>query len=327
MWDSRATREYVTGRKVQPLCQSCRVTRFAVLGAGGVGGFIAAALDRAGEQVQVVTREPTLAVLNEQGIDVRSRVLGEFRARPAAVAELHEPVDTLFVATKAVGLDAALDRIAADPALVVPLLNGLDHLALLRDRFGSGTVAAAVIRIESDRPAPGRIVQTSPSVRVDMAAEDARAAVGLPAVAQSLIEAEVPTIIRDSEAEVMWSKLVRLNALSATTTVSGRSIGHIRSDPEWRRTLVACVEETAATATADGARMDPADAMGELDGADPGLGSSMQRDLSAGRTPELDAIQGSVMRAAARHGVDCPTVTRLADEIARMAGIVPPVVS
>jgi 2-dehydropantoate 2-reductase len=291
-----------------------------------VGGFIAAALDRAGEQVRVVAREPTVAVVNEHGIDVSSQVLGEFHARPAAVTQLQEPVDVLFVAAKAVGLATALDRIVALPALVVPLLNGLDHLNILRQRFGARAVAAAVIRIESDRPAPGRIKQTSPSVRVDMAAADAEVASRLPAVARSLIEAGVPTVIRDSEAEVMWSKLVRLNALSATTTVSGQSLGQVRSDPEWRAALVACVKETAATATADGARMDPAATLAELDAAHPGLGSSMQRDLAAGRTPELDAIQGSVMRAAARHGVDCPTVTRLAGEIARLAGIAPPAV-
>lgn len=295
-----------------------------MLGPGGVGGFIAAALDRAGEQVQVVARAPTVAVLNARGIDVRSKLLGDFRARPGAVPELQEPVDVLFVATKAIGLGAALDRIVALPALVVPLLNGLDHLAFLRDRLGRGAVAAAVIRIESDRPAPGRIVQTSPSVRVDMAAEELEVASRLPAVAQSLIDAGVPAIIAESEAEVMWSKLVRLNALSAATTVSGQSIGFVRANPEWRRTLVACVQETAAIATADGAPMDPADTLSELDDAHPELGSSMQRDVAAGRTPELDAIQGSVMRAAARHGVDCPTVTRLAGEIARMAGIDPP---
>jgi 2-dehydropantoate 2-reductase len=154
-----------------------------------------------------------------------------------------------------------------------------------------------------------------------MAAEEPRVAARLPALAELLSGAGIPTAIGTSEAQVMWSKLVRLNALSATTTVSGQSIGFVRSDPDWRRTLVACVEETAATATADGAPMDPADTFRELDEAHPGLGSSMQRDLAAGRTPELDAIQGSVMRAAARHGVECPTVTRLAGEIARMAGV------
>lgn len=297
-----------------------------MLGAGGVGGLLAAALSRAGASVQVVAREPTAAVISAQGISVSSRVLGEFRAEPRAVTELREPVDALIVATKALGLDAALDRIVEPPELVVPLLNGLDHLARLRDRFGTDAVAAAVIRVESDRPAPGLIVQTSPSVRIDMAAEEPQVAARLPAVAEGLTGAGVPTVIGTSEAQVMWSKLVRLNALSATTTVTGQSIGFVRSDPDWRETLTACVKETAAVATADGAQVDPADTLRELEEAHPGLGSSMQRDLAAGRTPELDAIQGSVMRAAARNGVECPTVTRLAGEIARMAGIDAPAV-
>lgn len=295
-----------------------------MLGPGGVGGFVAAALSRAGEPVQVVAREPTVERINAQGLDVRSRVLGDFRARPVAVAELREPVDVLFLAAKATGLAAALDRIRVGPELVVPLLNGLDHLALLRGRFGPGPVVASVIRIESDRPEPGRILQTSPGVRIDMASEHPQTAARLPAVAEALIRAGIPTVIGDSEARVMWSKLARLNALSATTSVSGRDIGFIRSDPAWRARLVACVEETAAIATADGAPMSPVDALRELDAAHPGLGSSMQRDLAAGRTPELDAIQGSVLRAAARHGIECPAVSRLAVEIAALAGIDPP---
>ena len=58
-----------------------------------------------------------------------------------------------IVATKAIGLDGALDRIQAQPELTVPLLNGLEHMQVLRDRFGE-SVAAGTIRIESDRPSP-----------------------------------------------------------------------------------------------------------------------------------------------------------------------------
>ena len=51
--------------------------------------------------------------------------------------ELASPVDCLIVATKATGLDDALDRVARAPTLVVPLLNGVEHLATLRARFGA----------------------------------------------------------------------------------------------------------------------------------------------------------------------------------------------
>src|ERR1700716_890810 len=126
----------------------------AVLGPGGVGGFIGAALARAGEDVVMVARESTAAVIEADGITVRSVRLGEFLARPRAVAWLTAPPDVLIVATKATGLDAALERVRADPRLIVPLLNGLDHMALLRSRFADSSVAAGSIRIDSDRPSP-----------------------------------------------------------------------------------------------------------------------------------------------------------------------------
>ena len=138
------------------------VPSVAVLGPGGVGGFVAAALARARVNVVVVAREPAATALSLTGMTVRSAALGNFVAHPGVVAGLNEPVDVLLVATKATGLEAALDQIHAQPRLVVPLLNGVEHLAVLRQRFGRERVVAGVIRIESDRPRPGEIVQTSP---------------------------------------------------------------------------------------------------------------------------------------------------------------------
>jgi len=300
------------------------MSRIAVLGPGGVGGFIAAGLAHAGEDVVVVAREPTVEVIARRGIAVRSARLGEFTVHPDAISELRAPVDVLLVATKAQGLEAALHRIEADPGLVVPLLNGLDHMERLRERFGAGRVAAGVIRIESDRAAAGQIVQTSPSCRVDLAGDDPALAGGLQRLAATLQNAGVPTQTHPSEAQILWSKLVRLNALALSTSVADRPIGVIRSDPQWRATLERCIGETAAVANADGAQVDPAEALAELDQAHAELGSSMQRDLAAGRQPELDAIAGAVLRAAARHGLSCPTVEHLRAQVQARADTAAP---
>jgi 2-dehydropantoate 2-reductase len=77
-------------------------------------------------------------------------------------------------------------------------------------------------------------------------------------------------------------------------------------------------------AGAEGAHVDPAIILAELEEAHPELGSSMQRDIAAGREPELDAIAGAVLRAGARHAVACPTIARLSEQIARRAGVAPP---
>jgi 2-dehydropantoate 2-reductase len=301
------------------------MSRIAVLGPGGVGGFVAAALCRQGADVIVVAREPTARQIAQRGIEVQSVALGlSFTARPASASELSSPVDHLLVATKAGGLEAGLDRVEADPGLVVGLLNGLDHMEVLRARFGAERVAAGVIRIESDRPEPGVVVQTSPSVRVDLAAEDPAVEAAVKSLAAQLQAAGIETRISGSERQVLWSKLARLNALALTTTAADRPIGFVRADPRWRSALEGAVSETVAVANADGARLDPADTLAELDRAHADLGSSMRRDIAAGRPPELDALAGAVLRAAARHGLRCPTVTWLAGRVAQRAGIRPP---
>ena len=286
------------------------MTTVAVLGAGGVGGFVAGALHRSGAQTRVVARPQTAEVLRDTGFSLSSRALAaDFTARPPVVTDLSEPVDVLFVATKATGLAAALERVVSAPGVVVPLLNGIEHLDVLRARFGAERVAAAVIRIESDRPAPGVIVQTSPAARIDMAGADGD-------VAALLREAGIEVRVGDSEAQVMWSKLARLCALALTTSASDRPIGYVRSDPRWRSALEGAVNEAVAVANADGASLRGQDTMAELDAAHAELGSSMQRDITAGRPTELDAIAGAVLRAGRRHELRCPTVQWLAERVA-----------
>jgi 2-dehydropantoate 2-reductase len=130
--------------------------------------------------------------------------------------------------------------------------------------------------------------------------------------------------VEESEAQVMWGKLVRLNALACTTSAFDRLLGEILTTPELRAELVGAIEEGCAVAVAEGASIDSADPLGELSAAHPTLGSSMQRDIAAGRPPELDAIPGAVLRAAARHGVQCPTIERLVGRIAERVGLPAP---
>ena len=312
--------------------------RIAVLGPGGVGGLFAGALDRAGTEVRVVARESTCQVISSRGLRVESVLLGDFVAHPPASARLAEPVDVLIVATKAAGLADALDRVESLPALVLPLLNGLEHLTTLRERFGESTVVAGTIRVEADRPEPGVVVHTSRFLRVDMASREEAMRAPMGRLADVLAAAGVPARVYrpdgdgrppadGGEAQVMWSKLVRLNALACTTSAFDRLLGEIRSTPELRGELIGAIEEGCAVARAEGASIDTGDPLGELTAAHATLGSSMQRDIAAGRPPELDAIPGAVLRAAARHDIECPTIERLVGMIATRAGVAAPVVA
>jgi 2-dehydropantoate 2-reductase len=177
-------------------------------------------------------------------------------------------------------------------------------------------VCAGVIRVESDRPKPGVVEHTSPFLRIDLAPRTP----DVEAAAHLLRGAEIPTAVSDSEADVMWRKLVRLNALACTTTAFDEALGEVRAHPRHRLALEGAVEETAAVARAEGAAVDAGEVLADLAEVHASLTTSMARDVAAGREPELDAIPGAVLRAAARHGLACPTIEELVAAIRQRLG-------
>lgn len=283
--------------------------RHAVLGAGGVGLLVGGALARAGHDVVLLLRPESLAAYPGR-IEVESVVLGDFRAPARGAAELDEVVDVLWVAPKATALEPALALAPPEHVrLAVPLLNGLDHMAVLRGRFRE--VVAGAISVESERLSPGRVKQSSPFARVTLAR-------GGEAAAEELRAAGFPEVAAGAdEAEVLWGKLSFLAPLALATTAAGAPFGGVRDDPDRLRLYERCRDEVCAVAAAEGAPQDVERLRAFAAAAAPEMRSSMQKDVDAGREPELDAIGGAVLRAAARHGIPAPATEELVDLVLR----------
>ncbi len=286
--------------------------RHAVLGAGGVGAFLGAALARAGRDVLLLMREKSLARYGGV-MHVESVLLGDFDAQIPAAATLEEPVDVVWVTTKAHQLPEALKRVpesAADDSVVVPLLNGLDHVEVLRGRFGAAAVLPASIAIESERVEPGIVRQLSRFATTVLSpapqAEDLR---------DELVDAGIQASIGDDEAGVLWRKLALLAPIALTTTLRDSTLDAVVADPAWRVRLEKCTREVVAAARGDGVDLDADAIIAQIESVPPGMRSSMQKDREAGRPTEIDAIGGSVLRAAARHGFDAPITQALVDGI------------
>ena len=267
----------------------------AVLGPGAVGGSLAVRLALAGERVICVARPETAAAIRDDGLTLVYEG-EESRARPEAVETLEEPVELLLVAVKAPGLADALGRVRAEPELVLPLLNGLEHMAALRERFRSVT-AATIGRLEAYREGPTRIVQHRAAL-ITVAGD---------ALPDALLRAGVETRLGGSEVDVLWEKLARQAPLALLTSVTGKPTGEVRSDPRFR----AAVEEACAVAQADGARTTLAEQWSMIESLPPELTTSTARDVAAGRPSELDAVAGGVVRAGRRLGVLTPTFEEL----------------
>ncbi len=284
--------------------------RHAILGAGGIGGLMGALLGAGGDEVTLVVRAATVAKYPPE-VTLRrpdgSEVKGPVRVTSSLSAG--ERVDVLWVTTKALQLDDALRSVeGVRPRCVVPLLNGLDHLAKLEERFGAAAVIPGTIGVEAERLAPGLIRQGSP-FNILRLAERGRPL--LAATAEMLARFGVTVEFVADEKTLMWGKLVFLAPFALATAASGEPLGFIREHAEWNDLMNAAVHEVAAAGNAEGARLDAAGAVGLLKGGPPGISSSMARDLAAGNEPELDAIGGTVVRAADRHAVPVPALREL----------------
>jgi 2-dehydropantoate 2-reductase len=289
--------------------------RVAVLGAGGVGGLVGAVLAHLGDEVTFLAGGRSAEALRARGIELKSRLVGELWEAVAVTEELDGPVDVCVIAVKALDLEPSLERVPADvlgTALLVPLLNGVEHVDLLRRRYPRARVVAASIRVESARTAPARIEQTSPFASVELATR--REVEGEVArLAGHLQRAGLEVVVREDEAGLLWGKLIFLAPLALLTTHAGAPAGVVRT--ERRDDMLALVGEIAAVATAEGAAVDAGATVGALDAVPATMTSSMQRDAAAGRPIELEAIGGSILRAASRHGVPAPVTGRLVGEL------------
>jgi 2-dehydropantoate 2-reductase len=287
----------------------------AVLGPGGVGGLVAALLARAGSAVTVIAGDATTRVIGERGIRVESKRFGEFTVSVQAATRLAEPVDVCFVTVKSTHLREALERVPSSVlgrGLVIPFLNGIDHVELLRSVYPPASVVAGTIRVEAARVEPGVIRQMSPFAAVELAASAANHE-RVDAVAAQLTKAGLDVLVREDETPMLWDKLVMLAPLALLTTHERGNAGAVRT--RRRDDAVAVITEVAAVARAEGGTVDAATVIRMLDAAPESMESSMQRDQAGGRPLELDAIGGAVVRHADNRGIPVPTTRRLVEDL------------
>jgi 2-dehydropantoate 2-reductase len=275
----------------------------AVLGLGGIGGMLVARTGALG-----VGTEGTVEAIAASGLTLVH----------AGTTTVTRPE---VVAVKAYALEEALDRVdpsTLDGAVVLPLLNGLEHVDAIRARLGAGPIVAAgsIGSVEAFSPEPGFVVQRTAGATIAAASD----VLGRRKLRARLAPLAVPGIeieATDEEARVLWDKAARLAVLAAASIASAKPVGALRDDPVWRPRLEAALGEACAVAEADGVELDTRAQWEIVERLPDSLVPSAARDSSVGRPTELDAITGSVVRAARRLGIWTPMLDGLLADAAR----------
>lgn len=287
----------------------------AVLGVGAVGAAVVARLASTDARVICVCRPETAAAIGERGVGVETPT-GVLRARPDVTGLLEEPVSLLVVAVKAPVLAEALERVAPSAVVdgvVLPLLNGLEHPATIRERLGSRVAPGTISRFSGELLAPGSSREHTGTPLVTVARGDV-AGEAVERAVQPLAESGIDVSCTSDEAAVLWEKTARLGPLAAATAASGLTVGELRADPAWRDRLAAALEEALGVAAADGVHLETAAQWAIIDGMPAAATTSTALDIARGRPSELDAIAGAVLRAGKRHDLACPTLAALVAE-------------
>lgn len=279
--------------------------------------MVGACLAHAGESVTLVVRRESLANYPRQ-LHLESP-FGKFTVDVAVASEV-PPVDVLWITVKATELEPALAALKNPDAVrgIVPLLNGIDHVQLLRSRYGAQRVIPATIAGEMERVSPGHIVHRTPFARLNVLSAGRSLLAG---TLDQLQKIGFACSFIDDEPTLMWSKLVFLAPFALSTTAADKTVGEVLADPQWRSLGLDCVREACAVAVAEGAKVDADKVLAGVSSFPGNMRSSMQKDVAQHKTPELDAIAGPILRGARRHGIEVPATKKLVAAVEQRAGV------
>jgi len=286
----------------------------AILGPGAVGGFLAALFWKNKIAVRCIAKAETVRAIRKNGLTLKSKTFGNFTAWPEVREQLSEPADIIFITVKAPSLNGAIKKI--DPVLtknsvIIPLLNGLAHIEPLKKRYGENVIAGTIGAVEIFQKAPGVIIHSSGRAKIELASDYKDIKNRLPAIAELISRIGIETRVLKKEAEIVWRKLVRLNAIACVTAATGKPIGVLRTDPVWRSKIEGAVSEAAAAAKAEAVILDVREVMSQVDRVEPEQMSSLARDIAQGKPSELESIAGAILKKCAQAKISCLTISEL----------------
>ena len=288
--------------------------RFAVIGAGGVGGYFGGKLAHAGADVTFLARGATLDALRTNGLRVDS-VGGDFvvpRINATDDAATAGAVDVVLVATKTWQIADAAERMkgfVGDNTVIVPLQNGLDAPRQLADAFGAERVLGGLCGIVAFIVAPGHIRHAGTDPFIMFGELDNRRSERVERLQQALVAAGIAATVPSDIHHTMWTKFLFIAPMSGIGAITRVPVGVWRAMPETRELATAMLREMTAVAAAKGVTLE-VDAvertLERFDAMPPGATSSMQRDVMGGKRSELDAQLGTIVRLGRETGVPTP---------------------
>ena len=290
--------------------------KFAIFGTGGVGGYFGGRLAQAGEDVTFIARGHHLSAIHQTGLSVDS-IRGDFVVNPAKATDSTQSVgavDVVILAIKGWQLDEAILQmkpLIRDTTVIVPLLNGIEHMEALVNAFGSEHVLGGVCRISAFIADAGHIKHVGIDPFISFGELNREMSERVSKLYDVFNNISGVTVEMSENIELaMWEKYLLIAAFSGVGAVTRSPVGVFRSIPETRAMFRRVLEEVVLVANSRGVGLTEKSVqavMDRIDQTQPDTMASMQKDVLAGRPSELESQTGALVRMARAATVSVPT--------------------
>ena len=306
--------------------------KICVIGAGAIGGLLAAKLAEAGEEVGVVARGAQLKAIREHGLVLREEDK-DIVARVAAsdrIADLGEP-DLIVLGMKAHQVAAVAPEVGSilgPRTLVLTAQNGIpwwyffkqggpregvrlqsvDPGGVIADHLPIDRVIATVVYPAAEIERPG-VIRHVEGNRFSLAEIDGAKSERISAISEIFGGAGFKApVVTDVRTEI-WTKLLGNLSLNPISALTHATLQDILRYPRTRGLAMEMMREALAVAEAFGIRLrislEKRIAGAEAVGAHK---TSMLQDVENGRVLEADALIGSVIELARMADVATPHI-------------------
>lgn len=289
--------------------------RYLILGAGALGGFFGGRMLEAGLDTTFLVRERRAAALATRGLRVTSPKGDIHIAKPPLVQAdgLKAEYDTIILSCKAYDLASAMEAIApavgADTA-IIPLLNGMDHIERLQQRFDVRNVLGGLSVISASLDAEGDVVHHNDLDLLSFGELDGSRSVRVGAIESDLLKTRFTVQAPDNIQLAMWEKWCFIASLAGINCLMRVSIGEVM-DAGGVSLALKLYDECAAVAASQSfsPRAEVRQrARAALSAKGSSLTASMLRDIQRGSHTEGEHILGSLLGRATSANIDAPTL-------------------
>lgn len=296
--------------------------KYLVIGAGGTGGSIGAYMTEAGKDVTLIARGEHLKKMQQQGLRMETTTKGDYTVYPIRVRDMghyEEQPDVIFVCVKGYSLQEVVPfirRVAKESTIVIPILNIYGTGGKLQEQLPEFLVTDGCIYIAGEVKEPGTILLKGNILRIVFGVrnpEELRPE--LFQIAKDLQESGIDGVLSDNIRRDALQKFAYVSPMAACGLYYHVSAGEIQKTGEPRDTFVKLMKEVDALAVAmevpflvDIVTTN----LQILDALTPEASTSMQRDIYAGKSSEIDGLIYEVIRMGQQYGVPTPVYEMVA---------------